>query len=65
MMTITNQIFGIIYRNPSVTLNDIIENCTNQEYAETLLNGLVDEGRVVRVSNSGDVTDHTNGKYEE
>lgn len=55
-MSITEQIYGIIYRNPGVKLNDILENCINQEYAEVLLNDLVDNVRVECVHNCGELT---------
>ena len=55
-MSISNQILGIISRNPGVTLNEIIENCTNKEYAQSFLKDLIDKGQVRRVDNSSEST---------
>lgn len=48
-MTITEQIYSVIQRNPGVTLDEIIENCVNKEFAETFLKDLVKKQRVVYI----------------
>ena len=51
-MTIHDQIFNMIARNPGITKNEIIDNCINKEFAAKFLQDLIDDNKVECVRDS-------------